>query len=154
MFCGPNSAEPTHGGTSITASSTNPGTEHIQYVQVGVALGGTATGGSPISSQETLFLIPSIDTPISACYIVANHSTIWSVEGTDSHVDGDYMTNQTEAGAAITGSHPTGMDDPVCPNSPATNNKTSCYVVPKDITREGVYYFKISAWSYGTPFGK
>ena len=63
------------------------------------------------------------------------------------------MTNQTQAGVSAPLGDPAGMSDPFCPNAP-TDNKTGCYVVPKDIIREGVYYFYISSWSYGTPFGK
>lgn len=63
------------------------------------------------------------------------------------------MTNQTFAGVSAPSGDPAGMDDPVCPNAP-TDNKTGCYVRPKNIDREGVYYFYISSWSYGTPFGK
>ena len=132
--------------------TTYNGNEHTQYVAPSDLQ--TVNTGTSTSAQLTRFLLPPLSTPISACYIVANHSTIWSNIGTDTHVDGDYMTNQTDTGAAISGSHPTGMDDPVCLNSPATSNSTDCYVKPKDISREGVYYFKISAWSYGTPFGK
>ena len=152
VFCGPNSAQPTHDGTTITPTSVNPGTEHVQYVSTN----DFGAGGSPTSNQLTRFMIPDIDTPITACYINTNHSTIWSsgqVGESTTNIDGNYMTNQTYAGVSAPSGDPAGMSDPICPNAP-TNNKTGCYVVPKDISREGVYYFYISSWSYGTPFGK